>query len=193
MKARRIKQLLQVSLAFTLAGLGACAGWTTGGPEELEARRKMELARALEASGALREATHEYAMIAEQYVDADIRPAAVRKAAHLSVHPQNPARSDSAALSWLQIFQGLPVSIEERENAAVLASVIKRLDSVEHLNAWQSATADSLFLVAKKQFVTIASQGKRIKDLETELEQSVSELKKLKEIDVRVSKSRRNR
>ena len=56
--------------------------------------------------------------------------------------------------------------------------------------ARQTATNDSLVTVAHKQVGETASRARRVLELEHELQKASNELRKLKEIDVRISKSR---
>ena len=59
-------------------------------------------------------------------------------------------------------------------------------DSLARVNA----LSDSIAFAVRKQANEATARGKRVQELEAELQQATDELKKLKEIDVRISKSR---
>jgi hypothetical protein len=54
----------------------------------------------------------------------------------------------------------------------------------------QAAVNDSLVAVARRQGGETASRARRVQELESELQKASNELRKLKEIDMRISKSR---
>ncbi len=54
----------------------------------------------------------------------------------------------------------------------------------------ETALSDSLAFAVRKQANEASARGKRVQELEAELQKTTDELTKLKEIDVRISKSR---
>lgn len=149
-----------------------------------DAEAVMEFAESLEADSLLDQATAQYAIIAEQFPTADVYPLAVRRAAFLYAHPDNPVRNDTLALRWMRIYQPLARTREEQREVGVVTSLIQQNMALREQLAREATSGDSLGTVLRRQ-------GRRVKDLETELQQVNQELRKLKEVDVRTSRSRR--
>ena len=179
-----------ICLCFLLAG---CAARPVGPGDESEARRKLDLARRLESSTAYREAAHEYAMVADQYPATEYYLVAARKAALLYASPDSPARDDTAALRWIKVVLSLDIPSEEREAMEVLRKLLVALTALRAEADRVSAYADSLSAAARRQGGVLSAEMRRTAELEDQLEQTLEELRKLKEIDVQVSKSRRQR
>jgi hypothetical protein len=173
--------------------LAGCATTAVERESEVEARRQLELARTLETASQFREAAHEYSIVAEQFRGTTAYPVAVRKAACLYANPANPGRNDSTALRWLNTYLELPLSSQERENAQLLATLLERSRDQEGEILRQTAVSDSLTLLLKRQSTLLSSQAKRTQELEGELQTTAKELKKLKEVDVRISKDHRKK
>lgn len=174
------------------AGLHAgCSMWSSKDSSEAEALRQFDLAQQLQASGAIREATLEYTIIAEQYPAAAVYPTAVRKAALLYANPSNPLRNDSTASSWLEIHLGLNISSEEREASALLIERIRETAELQQAMASHSVTVDSMASVTHDLSTGTERLRRQIKLLRTELSETREELTKLKEIDAQTAKSRR--
>ncbi len=167
-----------------------CSMFSGSTPTESEAARIMILADSLERASFLREAALEYTIAAEQYPEAPGYPTAVRRAALLYLNPSNPSRSDSASLHWLEVYVTIPVSREEKENARALIGQLQRIVTLRAGIARQMSIADSLGGVARKQATLVTSQLHRIQELEAELTQANQELKRIKEIDLKLSRSR---
>jgi len=157
---------------------------------ELQAQRHMAIADTLEHAYALKEATLEYKTVAEHFPSSSVHITAVRKTALLFSSPTNPAASDSASLYWLNAYLDLTKSTEEKQIIQMYLNMVGRVkilsDSLKH----QNGLNDSLVAVARKQVGETASRARRVQELESELQKASNELKKLKEIDVRISKSR---
>lgn len=178
---------------LAVGALGGCAA--TGGDEsklvESDARRKFELARTLESSSNFREAAHEYLIVAESYPGSDIWPQAVRKTAVLHADPHNPGRNDSLALRWLGVYAVLSTSPAEKDLIQATTAAITWRVEVEQLLERQRRTADSLSGVVRRLSSSLAAQSRQSEDLEVRLRKTADELKKLKEIDVRTSRKKR--
>lgn len=179
-----------ICLCIVLAG---CATRPGGPGDAAEARRKLDLARRLEASTAYREAAHEYAMVADQYPATEFYPIAARKAALLYASPDSPARNDTAALRWIRAVLALEIPPEEREALEVLRKLLVALKDVRADADRVAASADSLSAASRRQGAALSAEMRRAAELEDKLQQTLEELRKLKEIDVQVSKSRRQR
>lgn len=177
--------------AFFLCGLllsglllNACSPSGNTGRSDSDAKAVMEFAESLERDSLLDQATAQYAIIAETFPTADIYPLAVRRVAFLYARPDNPARNDTLALRWLRIYQPLARTREERQEVDVVTGLIQQNMALREQLSREVALGDSLGAVLRRQ-------GRRVKDLETELQQVNEELRKLKEVDARTSRTRR--
>lgn len=157
---------------------------------EREAQRHMAVADTLERASALREATLEYALVARNYPSTSVYPAAVRKAALLLSSPANPAANDSASQYWLAVYLGLSRAPEERQIIEMYLNMVGRVKTLRDSLIRETALSDSLAFAVRKQANEASARGKRVQELEAQLQKTTDELTKLKEIDVRISKSR---
>jgi hypothetical protein len=157
---------------------------------EGQALRHMAIADTLETASALKEATFEYKLVAEHFPSSNVHATAVRKAALLFSSPANPVANDSASFYWLNIYLGLTKSPEEKQIIQMYLDMVGQVkilrDSITH----QTVLHDSLVAVARKHVGETASRARRVQELESELQKASNELRKLKEIDVRISKNR---
>jgi len=188
-----MKTFLAVLLVLGLGVLPGCSAWMSEDGADAAARRQLDLAQRLQASGALREATLEYTIIAEQYPKTDAYGTAVRKAAYLYASPVNPSRNDSIASEWLAVHLGLDISTEEREGSALLIERIRETFALRREIARHSEVADSLASVTRGLSTGSLRLSRQIDQLQGELRETREELEKLKEIDAQTSKSRRRR
>jgi hypothetical protein len=170
-----------------------CSLFPDGQDHEAEAQRKLDLARQFEAAASYREAAHEYAIIAEQYPTTWAYRVAVRKAALLYATPQNPAHDDTTARRLIEAVLALDPPEEERQALETLRAVLVSLSALRADSARLVAETDSLSDLSRRQEAALSAQMRRTSDLEQQLIQTVGELNRLKEIDVRASKSRRKR
>lgn len=184
---------LAALLVLGLSVLPGCSAWMSEDGADAAAQRQLDLAQRLQASGALREATLEYTIIAEQYPRTDAYGTAVRKAAYLYASPVNPSRNDSIASEWLAVHLGLKISAEEREGSALLIERIRETFALRREIARHSEVADSLASVTRGLSTGSLRLSRQIDQLQGELRETREELKKLKEIDAQTSKSRRRR
>jgi len=184
------KSALIALLGLVCAG---CASPMIDREAEAEARRQMDLARTFESASQLREAAHEYSIVAEQFPNTSFYPIAVRKAAYLYAQPANPARNDSISLRWLTSYLAISLSAQERETAYLVMALVERTKQVREESARHTEVIDSLSAIVKKQSTMLSSLVKKSQEMETELQQAAGELKKLKDVDVRISKGRRRK
>jgi hypothetical protein len=180
-------------LALAAAALAGCGTLVGEHGEEAEARRQVELARTLEAASNLREAAHEYSIVAQRYRNSSVWPAAVRKTALLYASPLNSSRNDSISLAWFNVYQALPLNPQEKDVVQSHVALQRRLKTLDDELGRQKEVNDSISVAAKKLTATVTAQGRRAQELEAQLHQTSEELKKLKAVDVRLSKSRRGR
>ena len=172
------------ALLLSCLSLIGCSPSKEAGGIDSDAEAVMEFAESLERDSLLDQATAQYAIIAEQFPTANVYPLAVRRVAFLYAHPDNPARNDTLALRWMRIYQPLASTREERQEVGVVTSLIQQTMSLREQLAREAASGDSLGTALRRQ-------GRRTRDLETELQQVSEELRKLKEEDVRTSRTRR--
>jgi len=178
--------LFVLSAAAMAAG---CAG-VDGSRSDDAVAYHMRMADSLEQEMALRGAAEHYAAVAEGYPQSGAYPVAVRKAAILYSSEFNEARNDSLALHWFTAYLGLPLKKAERENVQTFVSLLQRTRTLrEELNR-RTMMADSLGALARRQAGTLNADTRRIQDLEAELQKAEGELKKIKDIDLRLSRSR---
>lgn len=147
----------------------------------------MRVADSLERRMELRQAAAHYSFVAEEYPQSPAYPLAVRKAALLYASENNPVRNDSIALRWFTAYLDLPLRKPEREDVQTSLSLLRQIRSLRGELLRRGTSADSVTVATRKQGMLL---NRRIQDLEAELTQAQAELKKLKEIDLRLSKSR---
>lgn len=174
-----------------IALLLCAAGCSTVRGTRSAMQEQMERARLAEASGDLAGAAHEYALAVEQYPGGEFLPIAVRKAAILSAHPQNPARSDSAALRWFRLLAALAIPGSEKELVYLQIAALERSRALNEQILRQREAGDSLTAVTRRLSLTAANQSRQLQELETEIRRVSDELRQLKEIDVRLSRRKR--
>jgi hypothetical protein len=157
----------------------------------------MDRAAALENSSSYHEAVQEYVIVAERYASTIYYKSAVWKAAVLNIHPANSKIDTSAACFWLNVYLGLPLSLEEKQNATLYVAMIERMNGLQVQLSSLASERDKLLDVTRKQSGDIVTGAQRIEELEnelaqdrTELAQVRDELEKLKEVDVRMQLGR---
>jgi hypothetical protein len=157
---------------------------------EIQAQRHMAIADTLERASELKEATLEYQIVAEKFPSTSVHAAAVRKAALLFSSPANPAANDSTSLHWLNTYLALTRSPEEKQMIQMYLTMVGRVKELRDSLAYSAIVNDSLAAVTRKQVTEAASRARRVQETETELQKASDELRRLKEIDMRISKSR---
>jgi hypothetical protein len=150
----------------------------------------MQLADSLEQEGKFQSAALQYAKVAEEFPRSSFYPSAVRRAALMySISPFS-ARNDSAAYRWYVAYLSLPLKKPERENVRVSTELLYRILRLHVQIEKISATSDSLTVMTKRQTASLNADSHRMQELELQLEHAQAELRKIKEIDLRLSKSR---
>jgi hypothetical protein len=181
-----------IALMIAVAGISGCAATVGEGKgEQTEARRKYELARQLESSSNIREAAHEYLIVAENYPRSDVWHHAVRKTGVLYTDPRNSGRNDSIALRWLGIYDTLSVAAPEKDLVQANVAALARAMGLEKELELQRRTTDSLAGAVRRMSASLVAQSRQTEELEVRLQKTADELKKLKEIDVRTSRKKR--
>jgi hypothetical protein len=134
-----------------------------------------------------------YQLIANTTPRSSVTNEATRKSAVLTGSVRNPERSDSLSLQWFRRYLSLPITPAERENAELSISLLDRVLTQQRHGMFYAAKADSLQEVVRRQGETIASQSQRILGLEREVRNANAEVRRMKEIDVRLSQSNKRR
>jgi hypothetical protein len=149
----------------------------------------MRIADSLEHEGSFQRAAIEYAAVAEGFPESTYYPAAVRRAALMfSISPYS-AKNDSAAYRWYFEYLSLSLSKPERENVRVSVELLHRILLLHAQITQMYTAADSLSVLTKRQAVSMTADSHRMQELELQLQNAQAELKKIKEIDLRLSKS----
>lgn len=170
--------------------LGGCSTSKVVPDVDVQARRHMAIADSLERSSLLSMATLEYQIVAEQFPSSSVYPAAARKTALLFGSPENSAANDSASLYWLQRYAEVSPSPEEKQVIQMYLAVVSEVRALRDSLSLKGALVDSLAALARKQATDATARIRRIQELDTELQKASNELRKLKEVDEQISKSR---
>lgn len=179
-----------LGLALIVAG---CSSSPPVSEQESRARRHLELAERFEAVGELKEATVEYVIVAEMFPDASMHRQAMRKAAMLHAHPSNPERNDSLSLHWFSKYLELPLTPQEKTEALYFMALLERISMLRDALVLERASKDSIRTMAEKQSGELAAKTKRIQDVEQELKHVQDELKRLREVDVKLEQRKVNK
>jgi len=175
-----------------IAAMLLCSGcglFTDSRGPESRAGHRMHAADSLEAEGLFQAAATQYAYVADRFPESSYYPAAVRRAALMySIAPYSQA-NDSAAYRWYLRYLALPLSKPERENVRVSVELLHRILLLHAQIGQLYASADSLTVLARRQSAALGTGSRRMQDLEIQLQNAQAELKKIKEIDIRLSKS----
>jgi hypothetical protein len=184
-----MRQRLSIFIAAGLM-LSGCGLFPEPGGPASGAGNRMRIADSLEQDGLFQGAATEYARVAEQFPQSSYYPTAVRRAALMySISPYS-MRNDSAAYRWYLAYLSLPLKKPERENVRVSVELLHRI-LLLHAQIAQIYTAtDSLTVLTKRQSASLNAGSHRMQELELELQKAQAELRKIKEIDIRLSKSR---
>lgn len=174
-------------IALTFSG---CLTYNSDWSSEGLAWYHMHLADSLEQESAFQPAAQHYLAVAEDYPQSSYYPLAVRKAALLYASEYNSTRSDSIALRWLNVYLAFSLSRPERENVQAFVSIVQRLRVLHDEISRKDAALDSLASLSKRQSSTLNTDAHRLQELELQLQQAQGELKKIKEFDLLLSKSR---
>ncbi len=183
----KIRNIIIIILCLLMT---SCLSGVQGLESELKAQDYMDRAAALEKEGAYHQASQEYAMVAEHYPSTSYHKLAVWKAALLNIHPANPKINYAAALGWLQAYLKLPLSSAEKESATLYVSMVERINDLQAELSSMVEENSKLLEINKKQSSDLESDIERRKELEAELAHAWDELQKMKDVDVKMHRSR---
>jgi len=162
-------------------------------PQPTEAERQMRLAQSFAESGDFRRAIHLYSIVADNTPETEWGATATHKTALLLSTPRNSARNDSLALVWFRTTIARTRSTDERLQAEVSIALLDRLMLRVRDARRQRSIVDSLQMALRRQSVMILAQTRRLQDMEHEVVSAQEELRRFKEVDVTLSRSRLTR
>ena len=159
--------------------------------DNIELHNRVNLAVSLEESKQYAEAAKEYGRIAETYPNSFFYKKAVRKAAILHVNPENPQFDLDAGMKWFKVLAELPQSAEEQENVRLCIGLLERISRLKYSIYELEYGKKKLMNASERQEKELAEKDGKIRQLESEIAWTREELRKLKEVDVLLHKSRR--
>jgi hypothetical protein len=174
-----------------LALLNGCAFIAREYEHNTELQQQLSHAASLEESKQYAEAAKEYGRIAETYPTSFFYKQAVRKAAMLHVHPETPQFDLDAGLKWFKVLSELSISPGERENVRLHIALLERIKGLQYSIYELDYGKKKLMSASEAREKELAERDRKIHQLESELAWASEELRKLKEVDVRLYKSRR--
>lgn len=184
-----MSQCFWILVAAGLLSSG-CGHFPDGRDSEGGPAYRMQLADSLEREGQFQRAATQYTTVAEQFPESSYYPSAVHRAALMySISPYS-ARNDSAAYRWYLAYLSLPLKKPERENVRVTVEFLHRILLLHAQIAQIYTAADSLTVLTKRHSASLNADSRRMQELELQLQLAHEELRKIKEIDLRLSKSR---
>ena len=169
---------------------GGCASIAEEYNHTMELQNRLSHAAALEESRNYAEAVKEYEMIAETYPESYHYKKAVRKAAMLSIHPDNSYFDPDVSLQWFKVLAGLSLSPAEQENVRLHMAQLERIRDLQYSIYEMDYDSQKVLATSEKQTRKLVERDKQIQLLEAELSWTREELRKMKEVDVRLHKSR---
>lgn len=183
---------MNISVLLLCVGPLLYAGCSSvSGTADAEARRHLNTAEEYEQAGLFEKAEEEYIAIVESSPQPSLYPDALRKLALLSLHPSNAAGSDSAAVARFRAYLPHAPTATERESTLLHVRLLERVLALEEELADQRVSLDSLSNSKVSLVDELAARSKRLHQVETELQQVSSELKKLREVDVQLHKRKK--
>lgn len=184
---------MRISTLLVLVILSGCSPGALDSAADARAQRSLQTADSLDRANSLAEASLAYALIAEQYPGTPSGQTAACNAALLYSDPMNSAANDSIALFWFTRCSRMQVQGTNGRTVRVASSLFDRIRILRDESVRLAASNDALSAQTKRLNGTVGNQSKRIQDLEQELRRTGKELKSLKEVDLRMSRSRQKK
>ena len=182
MKARSLLWIL------TMAGITGCSTFLSSGDADHPSGAMMNSADSLATAALLEQAAIQYALVADRYSSSSFAREALLRAAVLADHPGNPAKDDSISLARFEQYASLPLALAERQRVELETALLRRARTNDQELHRLASTVDSLVALAGQQSSLLQARAARIHELETQLTDANSELKKLRDVDVTISK-----
>lgn len=178
---------------IVLVSFSNCTVITREYEHKRELQHHLSLAGSLEESKQYSEAAQEYGLIAETFPTSFSYKKAVRKAALLHVHPENPQFDLEAGLKWFKVLAELTIAPAEQENVRLHIALLERIKGLQYSIYELDYSKKKLMTASAVQEKELAERDRKIRRLESELTWASEELRKMKEVDVLLHKSRRNK
>lgn len=179
-----MRSVFVVLIAVTLAGCPSPV------PDRNDAAAEEFFAAAeqLEAAGMYGEAMHQYALIVQEFPGSRHSAPSLKRLGMLSALPENPARNDSAALSWFRMYLPLATESIEQSDVHLHIRLLERITAIRAELGVRDARIDSAAQKSERLASELSARNRRIQQLEAELAGVASELRKLREIDVQIQR-----
>jgi hypothetical protein len=178
---------------IVLASFSNCTFIAREYGHRIELQHQWDLAASLEESKQYAEAAKEYGRIAETFPTSFVYEKAVRKAAMLSVDPENRQFDLDAGLKWFKVLAELPIPPAEQENVRLHIALLERIKGLQNSISELDYGKKKLMTVSAAQEKELAERDRKIRELESELAWTSEELKKMKEVDVLLHESRKKK
>ncbi len=185
------KQLLAVF--FFLLFVGGCTSFFRPPEYDEQAVKLLNMARKLEKAGKLNEAAQQYILVTTEHPSPLHYKTAVRKAALLLSHPDNPQKNSNTALQWLRKYEELPLSPDEKEFAQRIIILQEKFEEFEGQNAHVKNEYNKLIIKNVKlssestkvldENANLAAENQSLMDANNKLLDDIKELKKKHEAD----------
>ncbi len=194
MESGRMPFLFAFSLVLALSLLPSCAPFLRDFDSEERAKAHMRMADSLEQASAVREAAFEYGLVVQHYPRTEAYPEALRKAALLSLQCSESAQTDSLGRAMLELYlEEGPATQKEQESIETLIALAARLEVLRKETRRQGQALDSLSVAFHRQTNSVCGQMQRVTDLEQQLRQVMEELRRLKQVDLDITRNRRQK
>jgi hypothetical protein len=156
--------LIAVTILLVMTGCGGSRYLSN--TEDVAAEAHMRLADSLANAVSLHEAALEYELVAEDYPTSRFYRTAVRNAAYLHCDPSNPEFDENASLYWFQIYHDQEISKQEKTDVEMCIGLLNRIASLR------------------------TKMTRKTTDLEQQVKYANDELRKLKDVDIKIHERR---
>jgi len=176
---------------------------------EEKARRHMVLAESKEDLSQFQDARKEYILICDKYSDTSYYKTAVLKLTLLNINPDNPDSDYLIALEWLKIYSSLHLTQVEEETVHIFTILIQQTFQIQEekeklaleimqLRNENAGLTNKLLLARansskkKNRLKKLSACEAQLSIFKNKLAKLEDNLRKMKEIDVQMYKTRKN-
>ncbi len=200
---------MRLIIIFSCFLITGCVSNYLNSGVELKARHHMELAESKEDLSQFQDAIKEYILICDKYSDTNYYKPAVLKLIQLNINPDNPDFDYLTALEWVKIYSDLHLTQVEEETARIYTILIQQrlliqedkeklaLEIMQQRNENVSLTNKLLqtrtnLSNKKNKLKKLSACEAQLSIVKNKLANIEDKLRKMKEIDVQVHKTRKN-
>ena len=200
---------MRLIIIFSCFLITGCVSNYLNSGVELKAHHHMELAESKEALSQFQDARKEYILICDKYSDTSYYKPAVLKLILLNINPDNPDFDYITALEWVKIYSDLHLTQVEEETVRIYIILIQQTFLIQEekeklaLEIMQlrneNAGLTNKFLQTRTNLSNKKNKLKKLSACEAQLSivknklaNIEDKLRKMKEIDVQVHKTRKN-